>query len=148
MGIDIWNVLGVTPEADMPAIRKAYAARVKLCRPDEDPESFQKLRDAYESALAIAKLKTRAVSSSSLLSVIESGDSTNEEYPKANAFSDLKRTDVVNGDMHPTENSSEVFFTSSAKSVSDIFGKMEELYLDFFKRIEIKNWEDILRNSP
>ena len=47
--------LGIAPDADERAIKRAYAQRVKTTRPDEDPEGFQHLREAYETALAMAR---------------------------------------------------------------------------------------------
>lgn len=46
-----WNVLGLTPDADSRAIKRQYAALLKKTRPDDDPEGFQRLREAYEAAL-------------------------------------------------------------------------------------------------
>lgn len=59
MGLSIWNLLGIEETKDTSIIRKAYAAKVKLCRPDEDPDGFQSLRQAYESALNIARQRFR-----------------------------------------------------------------------------------------
>lgn len=47
-----WNVLGLAPDADSRAIKRQYAALLKKTRPDDDPEGFQRLREAYEAALA------------------------------------------------------------------------------------------------
>lgn len=44
--------LGLPPDADERAIKRAYAARLKTTRPDEDPEGFQQLNDLYQEALA------------------------------------------------------------------------------------------------
>ena len=47
-----WNVLGLTPDADSRTIKRQYAALLKQTRPDDDPQGFQRLREAYEAALA------------------------------------------------------------------------------------------------
>jgi hypothetical protein len=49
-----WTVLGIAPTADVAAIRRAYARRLKLTRPDEDPEGFQHLLRARDAALGEA----------------------------------------------------------------------------------------------
>lgn len=49
-----WSELGIAATPDPGAIRRAYAARLKQCRPDDDPEGFARLRAAYQAALALA----------------------------------------------------------------------------------------------
>ncbi|MGE8188276.1 J domain-containing protein [Pseudomonas sp. NPDC086278] len=48
-----WTILGLPADADMRRIKRQYAALLKQTRPDEDPEGFQRLREAYEQALRI-----------------------------------------------------------------------------------------------
>jgi hypothetical protein len=48
-----WTVLGLSADADTRQIKRQYAALLKQTRPDEDPEGFQRLREAYEQALNI-----------------------------------------------------------------------------------------------
>lgn len=50
-----WHLLDLTPTADERAIRRAYARRLKLTRPDEDPAGFQRLVAARDWALAKAR---------------------------------------------------------------------------------------------
>jgi hypothetical protein len=44
--------LGLRADADERDVKRAYAARLKTVRPDEDPAGFQLLREHYEQALA------------------------------------------------------------------------------------------------
>lgn len=49
-----WRSLALAPTHDALAIKRAYARRLKLTRPDVDPEGYQALRQAYEWALHLA----------------------------------------------------------------------------------------------
>ncbi len=51
----IWTVLGLEPTKDVSAIKRAYAEKAKTCHPEEDPEGFLQLRQAYQAALAWAE---------------------------------------------------------------------------------------------
>lgn len=50
----IYDVLGISSEASIREIKRAYAARLKQCDQEASPEAFQSLRQAYELATAHA----------------------------------------------------------------------------------------------
>ena len=55
---DPWNILGLRSDtADEKQVRSAYARLLKVHRPDQDPEGFQRLRTAYEQALEWLKFR-------------------------------------------------------------------------------------------
>lgn len=58
-----WTILGIAPTDDIRSVKRAYAARLKECRPEDDPQGFAQLREAYEAVLArlASKAKTPAV---------------------------------------------------------------------------------------
>lgn len=45
-----WDTLGIEPTNDIRAIKKAYSAKLKTARPDDDAAAYQALREAYEAA--------------------------------------------------------------------------------------------------
>ena len=51
----MWDTLGLDGPAGESAIRKAYAARLRVWRPDTHPLEFSQLREAYEAALDWAR---------------------------------------------------------------------------------------------
>ena len=54
-----WNVLELPGPSELPEIRRAYAQKLKAVHPEEDPEGFQQLHDAYQQACRIARQKKR-----------------------------------------------------------------------------------------
>lgn len=53
--MNCWSVLGLESNADARSIKRQYAALLKVHRPDEDPEGFQRLREAYEQAMECSR---------------------------------------------------------------------------------------------
>lgn len=51
----MWQELGIAPTSDTREIRRAYALRLRDAHPEQDPRAFQRLRRAYERALAWAE---------------------------------------------------------------------------------------------
>ena len=53
--MDCFEVLGIERTDEVKKIKRAYAAKAKECHPEEYPEEFQILHDAYEEALSTAR---------------------------------------------------------------------------------------------
>ena len=43
--MNFWNILGIPPQADLEAIRAAYAEKARACHPEEAPEEFETLHE-------------------------------------------------------------------------------------------------------
>jgi tetratricopeptide (TPR) repeat protein len=50
--MDCFEVLGISPTKDIKEIKRAYSKMLQIHSPETDPEGFQKIREAYEEALA------------------------------------------------------------------------------------------------
>lgn len=55
----IWEVLGIEATAVERDIKRAYARKLKVTRPDDDPTAFQLLNDAFQHAQAYARQHAR-----------------------------------------------------------------------------------------
>lgn len=95
--MNYWEFLGIEPTADRNVIREAYMNKLSEYNPEDDPEGFQKLREAYENALK--------------QEVIEEAE---EE------------------ELTP---------------VDEFMKKVESLYDNFFERIKVDNWKELLKED-
>lgn len=59
-----FELLGLAPDADIRSIKRAYARLVRITRPEDDPDGFQRLHAAYRAALHHAESTTGTTVSS------------------------------------------------------------------------------------
>lgn len=52
-----WKLLGIKPTDDVDAVKKAFAKKLKECRPEDDAELYQRTRNAYENIVKNLKRK-------------------------------------------------------------------------------------------
>jgi hypothetical protein len=88
-----WAELQIPPTADVRTIRRAYAQRLRTVHPEENPEGFQRLRQAYELALWITSLgeasldvPTNAVTPTAIAPLELSKDLPTLSAPQAHGF--------------------------------------------------------------
>ena len=55
MAPDIWKTLGIEPTKDVIAIKRAYTSLAHKINPEDEPDKFRELHDAYKMALNYAK---------------------------------------------------------------------------------------------
>lgn len=53
--MNYFEILKIPPTKNVKDIRKAYSALLKIYHPEESPEEFQRIHDAYQKALTYAK---------------------------------------------------------------------------------------------
>lgn len=96
MPSEIWQRLGMDgPTADLLSIKKAYAARLKKTRPDDDPEAYQALRQAYEWSLQWATRQADPVAQQS------PPEHPHEASPEPAAETSLARSDSAVNEVSP-----------------------------------------------
>lgn len=55
MAVNIWKTLGIEPTRDIVAIKRAYTSLAHKINPEDEPEKFRELHEAYRTALEFAK---------------------------------------------------------------------------------------------
>lgn len=53
--IEVFQILGIEMTKDEKSIKNAYREKLTVTNPEDDPEGFKKLREAYEEACRLAK---------------------------------------------------------------------------------------------
>lgn len=59
--MDCWSILEIEATSDITTIKRAYAKQLRKYHPEDDPEGFQRVREAYETAIKGAKELKKSV---------------------------------------------------------------------------------------
>ncbi len=126
--MSIWDELGISQTNDIRQIKKAYASKSKLVHPEEHPEEFRQLHEAYESALMYAKFKRKQG--------VDSSRTENSEVQNNFDFSKIKSAD--NNEQNSNIDNQNQFDFSGLKSDNDTEPKAQntqQTEFDFKKAI-------------
>lgn len=135
-----WNILEIDPTDNVSIVKKAYAKKLKLHHPEDDPEGYQKLREAYDSALKYLKNNKNKLP-------INSIKKEKIEVPEII----FKEDNLGNTKEAPPHMNILEEFTEKAQSFEEIvekfISKAQILYDNFFSRINIENWITLLNSE-
>jgi len=101
--MNIWSILGIEATADVAVIKKAYAKRAAECHPEDDPQGFQVLYEAYRQALDMAEQFRRGPSEEEQKTAPPPPEDTpvndaGYRFPKGKSASGLPRRDQAEMD--------------------------------------------------
>ncbi len=136
-----WEVLGIEPTLDASIIKKAYAKQLKLNHPEDNPQGYQELREAYDRLLKEVKNQSFHHREESIHN--EAKGAKNFEKPTQgqtmDAGDDIEDTEI------PKEN--DYYSKENDQVINEFLDKVSQLYQNFFQRIEYKYWEELLNGT-
>ncbi len=144
-----WEILGIDEYSDLGSIKSAYAKKIKLSKPDENPSEFSILNAAYKNALRLTKNCNFADNQKSvkILNI-----SLKDEDAEINGINLLEESEQHNGiivfNNSPLFNEEDKYYDSNK-----LKGDKKKLYndlaemLDHKKRNKLKEWKKILQNE-
>lgn len=124
MVMNFWHILKIDPTSNISEIKKAYAKQLRLHHPEDDPEGYQELREAYESALKYVKGEKETLKR-------------------------IKKEDIeVSKDLKPQLEADFLEKTPTFEdNVNNFISRVKILYDDFFSRIDVEKWREILNSE-
>jgi hypothetical protein len=123
-----WDILKIEKTDDKKAVKKAYFKLLKDNNPEEKPEEFQEIRQAYEAALMWIKREADK-DADPAMPVPPVGDSSSLGNPPS----------IKNPSFN--EKSPPIPPKEKQPSVQEQFG---EIYDDFSQRRELENWKTLV----
>ena len=130
---NMWNILGIEPTKDLAEIKRAYAKKLKKCRPEEDLDGFQELRDAFEEA--------KWYSSDDYIDFEELDESiSQEDLDSLTDYDDeIEFDETLDGDDEEED--------LPDLTEEPLYGKLLLLYNNFEKRRQVSSWKELLEDD-
>jgi tetratricopeptide (TPR) repeat protein len=125
-----WAILGIEPTDDLSVIKKAYSKQLKVHHPEDDPEGYQRLREAFDRAKRDLKRRERVPAHAETAVVV--GASRPEPSLTYYNQEQKRLTPVILPDVE------------SLKSIETFMEKVESLYSDITARISEEAWLKLL----
>lgn len=141
--MSFWEILGIDSTDNVSVIKKAYAKKLKMYHPEDDPEGYQRLREAYDSAVKYLKNNKKKQTAEHI------DNSKNEKImiSKLNSIEDTLEDDVhVPPPINILDGLVEKSF-SFEETVEEFINEVQILYNNFFSRINIENWVALLNSQ-
>ena len=139
-GENIYDILGIEKDADKRTIKQAYAKLVKQYHPEEQPEEWKRIHDAYECAMENASGQKQKISVPMPLDAREQErdltNLVNIPQPK-----EVPNTPVENSE--PTPDKPAEIYKMSPTDSEDVFEKIDEI-AEIQRKEEEKALEDAL----
>lgn len=138
--MDCFEILGIEPTDEIKKIKRAYAAKTRECHPEEHPEEFSLLHDAYEEALLFAKSANegRADVQEACTEVEHTDTYTTQQEENVrdteDEWNDAFRQIAYNTKEHGSLN----------QVVRQIMEHCQTLYMNETERNKLYHWKDIL----
>lgn len=99
--MNVWAILGTRETSDEREIKRAYARTLKVTRPEDDPQAFQELRDAYEAALRFARHAAEAGEDEEDADPVTVYTAAYQEEPEATVYTAAYEFDPSGADAVP-----------------------------------------------
>lgn len=128
-----WDVLGIEPTGDTKALKKAYANKLKLHHPEDDMQGFQRLRQAYEWALAQAKFTNGT-------------NSTSTRQQAHEPVCEDHQSEIVKDNVS-CEATTDPYNISPDEIVNGFMRKVEDIYNNVLCRNDVNQWKKLLADE-
>ena len=121
----IYEILDIDRDADTKTIKKAYAELVKQYHPEEQPEEWKRIHDAYEQAMELVSAKKQKVS------VLTPQESSEQEEKLTNTVKVLEQKEAPNTPVETpgskTQPQIQSLSAEQQEKLEDIFGDVESI---------------------
>lgn len=136
-----WEILEIPYDSNLKTIKKAYAKLLKIYNPEDDAEGYQRLREAYDTAIKYVKNNKKQNLHINLVENINNEVSMLKD--KANVDKQIIERQYQNiNKSYDHQNNNDINL-----QIEEFLDKLNELYNDNSLKNDIKAWEELLNND-
>lgn len=138
---NVYEILNIDRDADVKTIKKAYAKLVKQYHPEDNPEEWKRIHDAYEQAMQLASGKKQKVS------VLASQESLEQEQNSTNSVNIPEQKEAPTTPIEASEAQAQPRSLSEEQQneLDNIFGDVEKVVHEQQEKKEKSDQEKIAR---
>lgn len=138
--MSIWNILSMEPTTNIKDVKRAYAKLLKQNHPEENPQGYQRLREAYSAALDFIKGQTEKAAFNP--------NATTKNPPVE--LSEIPM-DLMDSDEEAESNGVDVQEAITLPPLTHEFDEFMELVLSTYEnpntRSDIKCWQGLMNHE-
>ena len=138
----MWNILGIAPTSDVKEIKRAYAKLAKQYNPEEHPDEFRMIFDAYKRACDYAKKSTHVPAES-----IPSENIRTKIGIAVSEPSDPAETEYVFDNMLPVSDYYEIAEYGYGERSAALLGCIKLIVSDKNRKNDPDAWNELLRSA-
>ncbi|WP_028545349.1 tetratricopeptide repeat protein [Paenibacillus taiwanensis] len=149
-----WKMLGISPTDDKAAIKKAYAKQLRVYHPEDHPEDYQRLREAFDAAMKQAGKSVPFVEEQTSPEIIHS-ILVRDERPDPerlhtlSPLSSVNETEVLDVIADGLEDQMEAggMPNTRIEPLQLFWQGLHERYRDISRRVDPQQWESLLNED-
>ena len=145
-----WNVLEISYDSDLKTIKRAYAKLLKIHNPEDDPEGYQNLREAYDKAVKYAKRNSENTQESinynsveNIINKVNIEGNKNDDEINENEQIKFKENPNIKHIFNEEQDTK----ININEQISEFLKRLDEIYNNMSLRIDSTVWEELLNSD-
>ncbi|WP_297427752.1 J domain-containing protein [Clostridium sp.] len=150
-----WDILEIPYDSDIKTIKKAYSKLLKINNPEDNPKSYQRLREAYDAAIKYVKKNNKNQGNQEKINnnldkniinevdVCEVKDYISESYINKDKQIIFKPELDINENCH----NAKLAKVNLYNQITQFLNRLKDIYHDLSLRSDPEVWEELLNSA-
>lgn len=168
--MNLWDILEIPSDSDVKTIKRAYAKLLKIHNPEDDPDGYQRIREAYDKAIKYAKKNSQKIIIEDVNNISINYENSKDDEKKQKVISDYEeyenrdninsedlQSDLINDENkkirkvalnYREQKNQEHLHVQNVnininQQIDNFFYRLNNIYNNMSLRIDFKVWEEL-----